>query len=383
MSLVNNMLRDLDQRRKESDSSNVSAKLMPAREFAGSDEKRNLLPFVLVGLVVVVAALVYTWAQLSGSSNEQQLDLRIQPLASDATSNPDQLIQDLEESILEAEREALAHIEAAEAAASQSVTEAAPATAVELNEGTPASQLPSVVAAQAEEPAAPALSSSVNTAAPATEDTAADPALVRAGPIESVKEAPEFTNEQQDTIAVQAALRQIADGQTEAAYETLAAHITANRYAHQSRETYAKLLMSRGMAADANALIDAGLNLAPNHSGFKKVKARLLMSAGQLSEAAAMLISRAPDVNRDPEYHDLLASAQLSSRDFAGAIISYRGLVQLDETQGKWWYGFAAAHDQLGNIQPARQAYAQAMQYSNLSANLRRRSQERLSVLNP
>lgn len=382
MSLVNNMLRDLDQRRKESDSSNVSAKLMPAREFAGSD-KRNLLPFILVGLVVVVAALVYTWAQLSGSSNEQQLDLRVQPLASDATSNPDQLIQDLEESILEAERDALAQIEEAEAAASRSVAEAVPSSVPELNEGTPVSQPPPLVAAQAEEPAAPAPSTSDDTAAPATENDAADPALVRAGAIESVKEAPEFTNEQRDTIAVQAALRQIADGQAEAAYEILEVHIAANHYAHQSRETYAKLLMSRGRAADANALIDAGLNLAPNHSGFKKVKARLLMGAGQLSEAVAILISRAPDVNRDPEYHDLLASAQLSSRDFAGAIISYRGLVQLDETQGKWWYGFAAAHDQLGNSQPAKQAYAQAMQYSNLSANLRRRSQERLSVLIP
>jgi Flp pilus assembly protein TadD len=87
-------------------------------------------------------------------------------------------------------------------------------------------------------------------------------------------------------------------------------------------------------------------------------------------------------VSDDAEYHDLLASAQLSSRDYAGAIISYSGLVQYDGSQGKWWYGFAAAHDQLGNVALARQAYSRAMQYSNLSANLRRRSQERLGALN-
>lgn len=375
MSLVNNMLRDLDQRRKDSDSSSVSAKLMPAREFANSD-KKNLLPFIVVGLVVVVAALVYSWAQLSGSSTEQQLDLRVQPVASNATPNPDRLIQELEESILQAELAANTFDEPVVQTATQEIL----SEAADLNEDT---QSPPVVAAEALETAAPAVDRADAVPPAAVPRDVADPQLVRAAPIESVKEAPEFSNEQRDTIAVQAALRQIADGQTEAAYETLEEHIAANRNAHQSRETYAKLLMSRGRAADANALIDAGLDLAPNHAGFKKVKARLLMSDGQIREAASMLISRAPDVNRDPEYHDLLASAQLSSRDFAGAMISYRGLVQLDETQGKWWYGFAAAHDQLGNIQPARQAYAQAMKYSNLSANLRRRSQERLGALNP
>ena len=92
-------------------------------------------------------------------------------------------------------------------------------------------------------------------------------------------------------------------------------------------------------------------------------------------------MSRAPDMAQDSEYYDLLASAQLMSRDFSGAVISYRGLVQHDQTQGKWWFGFAAAHDQLGNSEEARQAYSQAIQYSNLSANLRRRSQERLGAL--
>lgn len=209
----------------------------------------------------------------------------------------------------------------------------------------------------------------------------ADPALVRSSPIQSVKEAPKFSNEQLDTIAVQEALRQISDGNIEDANETLANFIAINRYAHQSRETYAKLLMSRGYLEQANTLIDVGIELAPNHSGFKKVKARLLMSVGEIAEAVSLLINRAPDIADDSEYHDLLASAQLSSRDFSGAVISYRGLVQHDQTQGKWWYGFAAAHDQLGNLGEARQAYSQAMQYSNLSANLRRRSQERLGAL--
>jgi Flp pilus assembly protein TadD len=201
--------------------------------------------------------------------------------------------------------------------------------------------------------------------------------------LESMKEAPRYSNEQLDTIAVQEALRLISAGNTEAAFDTLGQYIIENRNAHQSRETYAKLLMNQGRGNDAAALIDAGLDLAPNHSGFKKVKARLLMGSGNIPDAVDILISRAPDIVDDSEYHDLLASAQLSSRDFAGAVISYRGLVEYDQSQGKWWYGYAAANDQLGNTSIARQAYSRAMQFSNLSANLRRRSQERVGTLNP
>ncbi len=376
MSLVNNMLRGLDQRRKDSDGSGGSVKLMPARDYVDTG-KKNPLPFVVVGLVLLVVALVYYWVQLSASSSEQ-LDIRVQPLSSNSASSPDQLIQELEDSIVQAEIAEIAANNPQEAPLPPAVAQTtvgnveAVAPLIELVEPVEAADVPASIP---ETVSAPSQGNA--------ETAAADPELVRGAQAGSVKEAPEYSNAQMDTITVQTALRQISDGETEAAYQTLEQYIVSNRYAHQSRETYAKLLMSRGRTADANALIDAGLDLAPNHSGFKKVKARLLMAGGKLSEAVSILISRAPSVGDDPEYHDLLASAQLSSRDFSGAMISYRGLVQLDETQGKWWYGFAAAHDQLGNIQPARQAYSQAMKYSNLSANLRRRSQERLGALIP
>ncbi|MBL4573775.1 MAG: hypothetical protein JKY86_11970 [Gammaproteobacteria bacterium] len=373
MSLVNNMLRDLDQRRKESSSSGGRVKLMPVTEYI-SDEGRGFLPYILLGMVLLTAALVYYWYVVKQVSSEQQLDIQVRSPASSLLVDSEQLIQEIEESIILNE-EALEH--------EQDVAESTPA----LSRRSLASLVESRVSTVQSEgnllAENTALSPPSNQVVLEVESPAieADPALVRSSPIQSVKEAPKFSNEQLDTIAVQEALRQISDGNIEDANETLANFIAINRYAHQSRETYAKLLMSRGYLEQANTLIDVGIELAPNHSGFKKVKARLLMSVGEIAEAVSLLINRAPDIADDSEYHDLLASAQLSSRDFSGAVISYRGLVQHDQTQGKWWYGFAAAHDQLGNLGEARQAYSQAMQYSNLSANLRRRSQERLGAL--
>ncbi|MBL4571783.1 MAG: tetratricopeptide repeat protein [Gammaproteobacteria bacterium] len=376
MSLVNNMLRDLDQRRKDSDSSSGAARLFPAREYS-SEGKKNLLPIVFAALMLVLIGLIYFWTLVSGSDVEQRLDIQAQSSLSDS----DRIVQELEESIAIAEeRESLVEsLENPQIAAQGGLQEEPnriePAAANFLRGGNDAveSATPSIASTSRQDRA---IESSEL-------PQGADLEVSVDGPSSSMKQEPRYSNEQLDTIAVQEALRLLANNETEAAYTALEQYIIGNRNAHQSRETYAKLLMSNGRRADAAALIEAGLDLVPNHAGFKKVKARLLMSAGNIPEAVATLISRAPDIVVDSEYHDLLASAQLSSRDYSGAIISYKGLLEHDRTQGKWWYGYAAANDQLGNSAVARQAYLRSMQLPNLSANLRRRSQERAIALGP
>lgn len=198
---------------------------------------------------------------------------------------------------------------------------------------------------------------------------------------DSVKAASASTPEERDTLAVQEALRLIAVSQKPEAFATLEQQLTDNQRAHLSRETYAKLLMNQGDNQLALNLVEQGLQLAPNHSGFKKVKARLLITAGDIESAVTLLMSRAPQVNTDLEYHEILASAQLASRDYRGAALSYTSLVQQDQSQGRWWYGFGASQEALGNEISARQAFVRALEKPNLSTNLRRRAQDRLNRL--
>lgn len=401
MSLVNNMLRDLDQRRKESDSPSGAVSLMPAADYPSSG-KRNLLPFVMLGLLLACAAAWYFWAQLKFASDEQQLDIQVQPQLVNldvATEAPVPIVEveqtlSLAAASIESQPDPIGSVndELEQPEIQSSTIERSEEQLTQRNtvadRGLEPVKLPVEPGEEViRQPEIVKIETPVEVRDEAVipdelvED--ADPTLVRNGVSESIKQAPEFTIEQQDTIAVQDALQLVAKGQTEEAYLVLEKHIASNRFAHQSRETYAKLLMSQGGVQQAYVLVEEGLVLAANHSGFKKVKARLLMARGQIKDAAEVLIHRAPNVAEDTEYHDLLASAQLSSKDYEGAAISYRGLVEIDPSQGKWWYGLAASQDQLGNANMASQAYRQAIQYSNLSANLRRRSQDRLSALNP
>lgn len=397
MSLVNDMLKDLDQRRKSSDSSSVSMKLMPASDMP-VEKKNRILIYISLALVMVLGGLAYLWSQQGLESTERQLN--IVPRVVTTPSQPEESVPAENQSAMatampedndnsETSNELIAEtvrtpplnsvanqfgengaddpIDLPEPTTTENPIQSAASTAV-----TPSPRIEDEASGEA--PQSNTEVASVNNQPPRN-------SVINQPPPESIKNEAQLSADARDTLAVQAALRLIADNNTPAAYAHLEQHIINNRYAHQSRETYAKLLMNEGELLAAYNLVESGLGLAPNHAGFKKVKARILIADGQIAEAVALLSRRAPSVSQDIEYHEILATAQLASRDFEGASMSYTTLVQQDQTQGKWWYGFAASQDSLGNQQAARQAYSRAIAQANLSPNLRRRSQERLNTL--
>lgn len=390
MSLVNDMLRDLDQRRKESEGPAARIRLTPAGDYP-RQEQRNWIPLIGLGLVVVATGLAYIWIDMNRSaSSSQQLSTAVVSISPITTGPVEEVAQapvavretdsvsavvvepEPEIAIEPALNQVLADAELQESANSLAVSSPAAASTATANIGNI-----EVEAASSARPNSGQIAAAITREAPGS---VRSQSLANAA-TEQVKGVTALSPEQKDTLVVQEALQLIANNQPTAAYGKLEQQLLDNPYAHQSRETYAKFLMNQGDILSARALMESGLELAPNHSGFKKVKARLLIEEGDIQSAVGLLESRAPAVAEDLEYHEILASAQLASRDFDGAVLSYTGLVQQDQTQGRWWYGFAAAQDSLGNITAAKQAYSRALEKPNLSTNLRRRSQDRLTAL--
>lgn len=417
MSLVNDMLRDLDQRRKQSDGSSATSSLTPVPEMIPEKARNSPVLFLVLALVLGGAAVAWFWMQQENAPTTRSLDVNpaivnqapVTPSSAESVSGSSTNPGSSAAELASQSQPATPVAETEEAPAQQGVSQPAPATLAAAEPATTdrraAEQVRSITQQSPTElptqsPAVPAENSAASqneqiargetpdVPAPAEENVtpsreSARPNTVNlsAAPAEDVKSGAQLSPEERDVLAVQEALRLIANNNSTAAYAVLEKQVIDNRYAHQSRETYAKLLLNEGNLLGAMQLVDSGLALSANHAGFKKIKARLLIAQGKLNEAVALLITRAPEVSKDLEYHDILATAQLASRDYEGALISYTGLVQQDQGQGKWWYGFAASQDQLGNSNAARQGYSQAVRMPNLSANLRRRSQERLALL--
>ena len=186
---------------------------------------------------------------------------------------------------------------------------------------------------------------------------------------------------ERDQQQVQDAMQHVSSGQTDQALRQLLGFVDANPNAHQSRELIIKLALQRGDNAAAQSMLDAGLALEPGRAGYRKLQARVLLGEGQAPQAVTLLSNRPPAIVEDIEYHDLLATAYLSSQDYESAARTYEALVQQNRSEARWWYGLASAWDALGRARDAALAYEQAMKLPSLSAALRQRSQQRIAEI--
>lgn len=391
MSLVNDMLRDLDSRSRDSGNSGGSReKLIPAsdrpRKAAKSSAATKWLAPVLILALAAGAVFVWRMQQLEQIPEPAQTLASAAPAPAAPVPEPrvDQAIleemqrmsvrmQELEQRNIALALQVEQAGPAVEAAAQMPLAQA-DAVALEPEEGLPElpadTMLESALAQPSEQPAdlpgADAL-------APPSDTNPSASTLVRMPAQMNFREL--------DRQQVQDALALWQQGQQSAALDSLASFASANPQAHQSREMLAKLMLQQGEMIGAMEQADIGLGIQPDHYGYKKVKARVLMAAGVPAEAADLLGLRAPSLAGDSEYHELLAASRLASQKYVEALGSYQALSASAPLDARWWYGIAAAQDALGSSFEAVQSYERALQLGGLTPALRESSQQRIASI--
>lgn len=398
MSLVNDMLRDLDQRRQEPNQSGLGAeRLVPVGSRpAKKDAKFSLFTFavtIAITLSLIMAFLYFRQAALVPPAAIQpaftpapvvtpaQESVQAAVVDSQELEIVTQRMQELEaqnRSLLAAQEnlnlQAL-EVEQARVALNNSATELAEARAAT----TPPS---SIAQASAAVDQVDALVIENNSQAASSAAAVNAPEIVASlEPASTIRSPRELSFTEQDQLQSQDAMRLVANNQRDQAARQLLIYLGENPNAHQSRETLIKLALQGGDLNGAQTLLDAGLRVAPSRNGFRKLQARLFLSGGQAADAVQVLSARIPSVSDDFEFHDLLATAYLSTQDFANAAKTYEALVQQNRGEARWWYGLATSWDSLGRNRDATLAYEQALKLPNLSASLRQRSQVRLAEI--
>ena len=395
MSLVNDMLRDLDQRRQESTQPKFGAeRLVPVASDANSSKSsRSLLGFVLsiaITLGLIIGGL-YFWQSLTSSVPQPILVQPTTAQASVASVAPSVEQRELEEitsrmQVLEAQNRALLEAQTA-------IGEQASATQMQLEEeiSQPAMpepfQEPINVAAIAPLPVAvevapsPVPQQAANLEPAPSDEVAAAPVSEAPEPSAPIRSPRSLSFLERDQMQVQEALRLASSNQNEMAMQQLSEFVDANPSAHNSREAMIKLALQKGDTTTAERLLQNGFSLDVNRAGYRKLQARLMLGAGQAEQAMQLLSVNIPTIQDDVEYHDILATAYLSVQSYDKAAMSYEALVQQNRGEGRWWYGLASAWDSLGRTRDAGLAYQEALKLPNLSAALRQRSQQRVADL--
>lgn len=177
------------------------------------------------------------------------------------------------------------------------------------------------------------------------------------------------------------AVQQASLGKQDEAIQILQGLINSYPGYQDARVSLSAIMLGKGDKVTADKLINEGLVIDPHNLSLIELKARLLATDGKLSEAIALLKHEQPSITEYPEYHAFIAALfnQDSKYDLAAQI--YSKLVRLDPTQAGWWFGLGISQDKLGHTKQAVFAYTKAATEGSLDQSSLSFLQQRLAAL--
>jgi len=348
MSLINRMLRDLSSRQPGSGNVMSGIQVPP-------DAPRASSPLARLGMLVVLV-VAFTGALYLMFGPPLAKPKAPTPRGMSAGASP--------ASVPEADPAA-----AAPRLQLETQLATAPATAPTAPAPAPATPAPTSAATSAPEPAAPP--KPVTARAPRPAAAAPAPAAPKAAPKISAEEH------------YAQARRALDRGDDAAAEDALTAALAAKSDLHYAREDLANLLLRGGRYAEAEMVLRGGIELDPAFAGYRRAGARLDLARDRPAAAVELLLRDPPPIERDVEYHALLASAYQRLGRHEEASRGYRELARVQPDEANWWAGYALSRDALDDAAGALAAYGRARDLGGLDPRVLEHINQRTVALQP
>ncbi len=175
------------------------------------------------------------------------------------------------------------------------------------------------------------------------------------------------------------ALRLFASGDATRAYRELVSFIAQHDTDEESRTVLANYLLQENRIAEAgDVLLNAPIHQSP---ALRQLKARWYAAKGDEKMALYTLNSQLPDVQQFPDYYVLLAAYFQRFGWQKEAIKTYSQLLEYDDSKADWWAGLALAADRDNDLKQATLAYRQALALPGLAPELSQFIQGRLKQI--
>ncbi len=173
----------------------------------------------------------------------------------------------------------------------------------------------------------------------------------------------------------------LSQGRVEAGEAALRQALAADAGHDKARELLALVMIRAGRYVEAGELLRAGLAIHPGNRQQVQILAQVLDHQGRTAEAVQLLERHRPAaVAVDPEYVALLAAYYRKQKRHAEAAELYRRLTAARPNNGLWWIGLGLSLEALAQPEAAREAFRKARDTGSLSAPLRRFVDSRLVV---
>ncbi|WP_339877888.1 tetratricopeptide repeat protein [Pseudidiomarina gelatinasegens] len=146
------------------------------------------------------------------------------------------------------------------------------------------------------------------------------------------------------------------------------------------RSELAAYWYGRGMTTRALTLLQQGLDMKPQQSEWQLLYARMLERIGRVEQAYTALITIDLNATEVRELLKLRAAAATQLGYFNEAAADYTALAA-EYGEQRWWLAAAVAYEDGDNIDAALRCYRQALQYPELGNDARAYIDQRLAVL--
>ena len=145
-----------------------------------------------------------------------------------------------------------------------------------------------------------------------------------------------------------------------------------------AREGLVGLYLSQGRAVEARALLREGIALQPGYGQFYLLQARLQLDDGQQQQALNTLEQGLARQSQGPDYLAFMAALYQREQAFEQSIAHYQRALSLQPAQAPWWMGLGISLEGAGKQTEARQAYREALDRGGLSPQLQEFVKQRL-----
>lgn len=138
----------------------------------------------------------------------------------------------------------------------------------------------------------------------------------------------------------------------------------------RARQALLATLVGGRQWAEARQVAEAGLALDPAQSGWAVILARLQFEQGEADAAIGTLERHAAHAGGDADYQGLFAYLLQRQQRPAEAAEHFRAGLALRPGEGRWWFGLGLALENSGKPAEAKAAYARAREAGNLPADM-------------
>lgn len=382
MSVINQMLKDLDSRQQQNNSADgQDYPQIPAHAAEQKPSKRAVIWSLLI-VVIILYAIWMFWPHIQQQFTQAPQESAIQPTIPDeqttSTSSQSNSVEQVIEPV-------------------ETVQAAKPTQTISATLAKPVAEKPTTALTQAKTAAAPTAESQVN-----TEVLANKPAQLQAKTQPTKAELPATKVEKQASSLqiqnTQKSPEEIAYGKYERAQDLLnkGQFITAEQQLisalqlkndlHQARVLLVSMFYGGQNTAKALATLKQGIQAYPDYWDYRFIAARILNEQNQ-AQAAWQVLASVPNTGDIAGYHTNMfqfkANLAQQLQYWQEAYQVWQTLLTLNPSHAKWHLGAAISAEQQGEKQLALQHYQTVANQGGVSSASGKFVEQKIAELQP